>query len=353
MKIDFSILISLSDFEIKDDIMSKNYHPYKNTNGIFLMLMHAFATSMLYVIIKYITEFISSNQVVFFYKSLVLLAVIPWVLYDGIRCIKTKKLKLHLLRGVVSTLAALLFFYGLSKVDVASATALNKMEPVLLMVIGAIFFNEKLSRVRISTVILSCIGMLFVVYPIIAMNEYGLDFPWLYGKSTLNHNYLIILAAVFLWTLNSSIVKTLGKTESNRTQLFYVSLFSVLISMPTAVFKWDVQSVVGVDILWISEMNPFSELNSYLVGLLICAAMLHFMHVACYFQSLKIAEMSVVIPFDYTRLVFGGLLGYCFFGNVPSLSSTIGYCLILGSGIYLLSIEARNKRKLATIVHGA
>jgi drug/metabolite transporter (DMT)-like permease len=330
--------------------MPKN-QPYKNTNGIFLMLIHAFATSMLYVIIKYLTEFISSNQVVFLYKFLVLAVVIPWVLYDGISCVKTKKLKLHIVRGFISTVAALLFFYGLSKVDVASATALNKMEPVLLMIIGAFYFNEKLSAVKVSTIILSCIGMLFVVYPMVEVTATGLAIPWLDGSQApqFNYNYFIILVAVFLWTANSSIVKTLGKTESNRTQLFYVSLISVLVSFPTALFHWEIQTIAGFDILWISEMNPFSALTTPIIGLLICAGMLHFMHVACYFQSLKIAEMSVVVPFDYTRLVFAGLLGYCFFGNVPSLSSNIGYCLILGSGIYLLSIEARNKRKAAAL----
>lgn len=334
--------------------MSSKNHLYKNTNGIFLMLVNAFATSMLYVIIKYLTESITSNQVVFFYKFLVLAVVIPWVLYDGIGCIKTRKLKLHLVRGFVSTLAALLFFYGLSKVSVASATALNKMEPVLLMIIGALYFNEKLSKVRITTVILSCIGMLFVVYPIIELTDTGLKLPFLNGNEApeFNYNYLIILAAVFLWTINSSIVKTLGKTESNRTQLFYVSLISVLVSFPAAIFSWETQTIGGVEILWINDINPFTTLTPQLTGLLICAAMLHFMHVACYFQSLKIAEMSVVVPFDYTRLVFGGILGYCFFGTIPNFSSNIGYCLILGSGIYLLSAEARHKKKLAKLVHG-
>jgi drug/metabolite transporter (DMT)-like permease len=329
-------------------------HIYKNTNGIFLMLVNAFATSMLYVLIKYLTESISSNQVVFFYKFLVLLIIAPWILYDGLKCVKTKRLKLHLLRGVVSTLAGLLFFYGLSKVDVASATALNKMEPVLLMVIGALYFNEKLSRTRIATIILSCVGMLFVVYPIISFDEMGFHLPWL-GKEVpvINYNYLIILCAVILWTLNSSIVKELGKTESNRTQLFYVSLIAVLVSFPAAIFSWEVQKIANLEILWINGVNPFVNLTGPIIGLLICAAMLHFMHVACYFQSLKIAEMSVVVPFDYTRLVFGGLLGFCFFGNIPNLSSNIGYALILGSGIYLLSAESRYKRKLAAIVHGA
>lgn len=321
---------------------------YKNTNGIVLMLINAFATSMLYVIAKYLTEFLTSNQVVFIYKSLVLVGIIPWILYDGISCVKTKKLKLHLLRGLVSTLGALFFFYGMSKVDIASATALNKMEPVLLMIISAIFFKEKLSNAKILTIILSCVGMLFVVYPFITLTDAGISFPFfdkdIKGEE-FNYNYLIVLLGVLLWTANSSVIKILGRTESNRTQLFYVSLISVIVSMPTALFQWDHQIFAGMNILWINGMNSFSNINSQIVGFLLCLGMLHFMHVACYFQSLKIAEMSAVAPFDYSKLVFGGVLGYCFFNNAPTVSAYIGYALIIGSGIYLLKIEARDKKR--------
>ena len=287
---------------------------YRNTNGIVLMLINAFATSMLYVIIKYLSEFITSNQVVFIYKSLVLVGIVPWILYDGLSCIKTKKLKLHLIRGVVSTLGALFFFYGLSRVSIASATALNKMEPILLMILSAVYFKEKLSAVKISTIIISCLGMLFVVYPFITVADTGFEFPWFGdGESTeFNYNYLSILAGVLLWTANSSVIKVLGKTESNRTQLFYVSVVSVLVAMPAAVFQCNIQSVFGVSIPWVSGFNTFASLTAPSIGFLLCLGMLHFMHVACYFQSLKIAEMSVVAPFDYSKLVFGGVLGYCF-----------------------------------------
>lgn len=321
---------------------------YKNTNGIVLMLINSFATSMLYVIAKYLTEFISSNQVVFIYKSLVLIGILPWILYDGIACIRTKKLKLHLLRGLVSTLGALFFFYGMSKVDIASATALNKMEPVLLMIISAIFFKEKLSNAKISTAALSCLGMLFVVFPFITLTDTGINFSFLDNNiisQGFNYNYLIVLLGVALWTANSSVIKILGRTESNRTQLFYVSLVSVLVSMPTAIFQWNYQSFGDMNILWINGMNSFANINSQTVGFLLCLGMLHFTHVACYFQSLKIAEMSAVAPFDYSRLVFGGLLGYCFFGNTPTISAYVGYALIIISGVYLLKIEAKDRQK--------
>jgi drug/metabolite transporter (DMT)-like permease len=320
---------------------------YKNINGIIFMLLNSVSISILYAINKYLTQFISSNQIVFLYKLAVLIAIIPWILHGGIECIKTKKIKLHLLRGFVSTVGALLFFYGMSKVDIASATAINKMEPVLLMLIGALYFKETLSRAKIIAVLVSCFGMLFVVYPMITLHEGSLIIPLLnkdHIAPEFNYNYLIVIAAVLLWTLNSSVVKTLGKTESNRTQLFYVSLISVLVAMPAALFKWEMHSTWGIP--FIAEYNSFDHFQSYYMILILLMGALHFLHVSFYFLSLKVGEMSVVVPFDYSRLVFGGLMGWLLFGVTPSLSSYIGYMFILVSGIYLLNEENKRKKLL-------
>lgn len=314
----------------------------RNINGIFLMLVNTFATSMLYIVVKFLTGFITPQQVVFFYKSLVLIGIIPWILYDGFSCIKTKKLKLHLMRGFFSTIGALLFFYGLSSVDIASATALNKMEPIFLLVISALFFKEKLSNSKIYTAIFSFIGMLFVLFPIVTIdNNWEVSFSILNSNSEykFNYNYLVILIAVICWTVNSSLVKSLGKTESNRTQLFYISVISVLISMPAAVFQWEALNFLGLDVPMVKDFASFDGMSLKVAGILLCLAMLHFMHVSCYFQSLKVAEMSVVVPFDYTRMVFAGILGYCFFEDVPNFSKLIGYALILSSGIYLMKTQ--------------
>ena len=325
--------------------MSEPRTQYQNIYGIGFMLANSVALSMLYGMMKYLTEFVSSNQAVFLYKLIVLIGIIPWVLKDGINCVKTEKLKLHLLRGVVSVLGALLFFHGLSKVDIASAVALNKMEPVLLMIIGALYFKEKLTSAKVYSVLISCVGMLFVMYPIITLSDGQLDFPLFNMKEapSLNSNYLIIIGAVLLWTVNSSVIKALGKTESNRTQLFYVSIISVLVSMPTALFKWDIQSIGSINIPWISEILSFGDFNMKFILLLAIVAFLHFSHVACYFLSFKVGEMSTVVPFDYTRLVFSGIIGYYFFDSAPSFSSYIGYFLILASGVYLLRVEAKAK----------
>ena len=321
----------------------------QNMSGICFMLVNSLSMSLLYVVNKYLMGFLDSNLVVFAYKFAVLLGILPWILHGGIDCIRTKKIKLHLLRGILSTVGALLFFHGLSKVDVASATALNKMEPVLLMLVSLFYFKEKLSGTKISATIMSCIGMLFVIYPLVTYTNTGLHIPLLGDGSEapeFNYNYLIVLGGVLFWTANSSVVKALGKTESNRTQLFYISVFSVIVSLPTALFKWEWIDAAGMNILWITDTISFMNFKMEYLGFIALGALFHFIHMASYFQSLKIAEMSVVIPFDYSRLIFGGALGYYFFNNVPSFSSCIGYVLILISGIFLLRAEAKIRKKI-------
>jgi len=315
------------------------------------MLIHSLALPMLYVINKYVMKFIHSNQVVFLYKSAVLVGILPWVLYGGLDCIRTKRLKLHLLRGVVSTVGGLMFMYGLNHVDVASSTAMNKMEPILVMLVATLYFKEQLSLAKIVTIALSFVGMLLTAYQFIGWDG-GLYFPWMdsaHSSPPFNYHYLILFGAVLLWTANSSIIKALGTTESNRTQLFYISVISVLVSMPAALCTWSWNTVGGVTIPWVTSVQSIEDigLTSQLVELILLSALMHFLHVVCYFQSLKVAEMSVVIPFDYSRLIFGAILGYYFFGDVPTFSAYVGYTLILTSGLYLLRQTSAGYKKKA------
>lgn len=50
------------------------------------------------------------------------------------------------------------------------------------------------------------------------------------------------------------------------------------------------------------------------------------------------ASAAQISPFNYTVVVFSGLLGWMFFGNIPDLVSLFGTLLICAGGI--LSIRA-------------
>jgi S-adenosylmethionine uptake transporter len=150
--------------------------------------------------------------------------------------------------------------------------------------------------------------------------------------------------------MNSVTVKILGKTEKSKTQMFYLMLFACLWVAPFVFIQWDPISVFG----FMLDINPtkiigFSGLKigfqevKYLLFMALC----YFVHGVAYFKALK-RELSIVITFRYTKLLFSGVLGYVFFNEIPEKASYVGYILIILSGLVLLGTEinkVRTRRK--------
>jgi drug/metabolite transporter (DMT)-like permease len=61
----------------------------------------------------------------------------------------------------------------------------------------------------------------------------------------------------------------------------------------------------------------------------------------CINRALKLAPASVVVPYQYTTIVWAILLGYIFFGDIPGHAVLIGAAVIIAAGIYIFVREAR------------
>lgn len=293
---------------------SKKY----NTNlGIALMIIHGLALSLLYVVVKNLTQVISSAQVAFLYKLSVFVIMLPWCIKDGLlNTLRTKKLHLHIARAAFSLAGTRFFYESMKYMSIADATAMTYIEHVIILLIGIVYFKESLTHGKVVVTACGLIGVFIISKPSAG------------AALNLTGNMYIFAALVF-WALNNIVIKILGKTEKTQTQLFYSSLIGSMIAAPMIYGK----SWSGI------EMPHFK----YILSL----AILHAIHVIAFFRALKLAEISAVIPFDYTRIVFSGILGYYCFAEQPSSQSIIGYMLIVGGGIYMIMSESRYKRKVA------
>jgi drug/metabolite transporter (DMT)-like permease len=75
--------------------------------------------------------------------------------------------------------------------------------------------------------------------------------------------------------------------------------------------------------------------GALLVLLGVVATFAHF----CINRALKLAAASAVVPYQYTTIVWAVLLGYLFFGDVPSWHMVAGAAIIIGAGIYIFLRE--------------
>lgn len=318
----------------------------KNIIGILFMLLNALAISIIYAVSKELTKEISSSLVVFLYKFSILICILPWCFKDGISSMKTNRIWLHASRGFLSVSGSLSLYYAIKHIELVDITAIGYIEQVVLVIIGIIYFKEEATVAKVVGIALSFAGAILVVNP--SLIEFGSDSS-VKLFSNINPYYIFVFMSIGFWASNCTVIKVLGKTEKTKVQLFYVLLFSSMIAFPLAFMKWHTFANIGVvQLRYPNEFIPFADSGLKLVHIQYIAmlAVGYFVHSIAFFKALKYADLSTVIPFDYSRLVFAGILGLLLFGETPEMGSYVGYTLIVMSGIYLIRSEAKRRKRM-------
>lgn len=317
---------------------------HNNFLGISCILFDTLSVATLYAIVKFVTKDIASNHIVFLYKTSVFLLALPWMLHKGgIENIKTKYFKIHLLRAFFSVGGSLCFMYGLQFVRLIDATVLQNVEQVLLVAIGLLFFNERVTKTKLMAILFSALGVLVVVRP-------DLFSPGGLKNFEFNKGYFFVIASIILWVCNNVTIKKLGVKSNSKNQMFYLLLFSVLFTYPVAFIDWGMVKTSLGEIWAPTRIISFSEIGLQWkhIAFVLAMAVCYFSHSLSLFNALKFGELSVVMPFVYFKMVWAGIYGFVIFGTSPRPVSWIGYALIISSGFALMHREVLRKKKVSS-----
>jgi drug/metabolite transporter (DMT)-like permease len=77
------------------------------------------------------------------------------------------------------------------------------------------------------------------------------------------------------------------------------------------------------------------------LGLFAAAGCISVAALLCMNRSLKLAPASVVVPYQYSMIIWAVMFGYFVFGDVPSLATIAGAAVIIGAGIYIFLREQK------------
>jgi drug/metabolite transporter (DMT)-like permease len=130
---------------------------------------------------------------------------------------------------------------------------------------------------------------------------------------------LIALLAGLFSALALVATNRLAETEPPVRILIYNFGFSTLLLVPVCIWAW--KPLAGKDRLLLLGVGLFYALTQYLI-----------------IRAYRYASATELSPFNYTVVVFSGILGWWLFGNVPDAVAVLGTLLICAGGI--LSIEA-------------
>lgn len=275
----------------------------------FYALSAAILAASFTLTIRFATEELHPYQAVFLRFLFGLLMIAPVVMRGGFAPLRTKRLPLLGLRGILSASEMCLWFLAVLYLPLAEATTLNFTVPLFGTILAALILRETIRIHRWLAVFVGFIGVGLIIQP---------------GTAAMQPASLLPIAAAICMASAGLITKRLVATESTTALLFYLMLITTPVSLIPALFVWQTPS-------W------------HVLGLMaLAAAMMNLMQV-CNVKALQLADYSFFVGFSYLRLPIIAILGLILFGEVPDIWILPGGALIIAAAVYV----ALRERKIA------
>ncbi len=219
---------------------------------------------------------------------------------------RTKRPLAHLGRGVIGLTTMVTAFAALTFLPLAESATIGFVAPLFSVVLSALILKEPVGRYRWSAVALGFVGVLIVMRPS------GSDLPPV--------GLALALAAALGVAGVTITIRTIGRTESTPTTVLWFTLFSM--------------AATGV---LLPFFGAFHDARTW--AILVALGLFGGMGQLFLTSSLRFAPVPVVVPFDYTQLLWAVLLGWLLWETQPPASTWAGAAVIVASGLYTIYRE--------------
>lgn len=275
--------------------------------GIALMLVGIFLFALNDALGKWLVATYSVGQVLLI-RSLAALAVLaPFAVREGAGAfVRAPRPGLQMLRAVFATGEVALFYWALTSLPLADVMTYYLAGPIYVTAMAATLLREPVGWRRWTAVIVGFCGVIVALRP---------------SATSLSVPALVALAGSLSFSL-LMICTRLVRGTSDVVLVSWQTLGALVFGAVVAPFTWTPMSAPDLGLL-------------LLLGLVAMGAHM------CINRSLIVAPPSVVVPYQYTTIVWAILLGYWFFGDVPQPAMLIGCAVIIAAGIYIFMRERR------------
>ena len=287
-------------------------HQHVPQSAILLVASSVLCFAILDAAVKYLTQRHTAPVLVWARLGVQTIAMMIWLLPKmGTALVRTSRLRLHLVRGLLLPCSSLCFFTSLKYLPLAEATAINYATPVLVVVLAVVFLHERMTRARIALVVAGVAGMLLIVRP---------------GSAMFQGAAVFSLFAAMFYGCFTILTRKLA-SEDWRVLLFYPAAIGTL--MTSLMLPW---FGFGADTPWTD------------VALIIAGGLLGTFGHSLFIRAFQQAPASALTPFTYIHLVWATIVGWIVFGTFPDAWTLAGMAVIASSGLLCVVHERRRAR---------
>lgn len=272
--------------------------------AIGLRLAAMFSITIMFALVKVLSERgVHLAESLFYRQALALPLVFAWIACtQGANAIRTRRIGVHVSRTALGLIGMALNFSSYILLPMTEATTIGFTMPIFGTILSALLLREMTGIHRWSAVILGFVGVLIMVRP-------DADHFPLAGVA-------VALSAAIVTAVIAIMLRELGRTEGAAVTVFWFTL----LSMPP----------LGLGMLFYAQ--PHDGMTWALLALM---GALGGIAQLCLTGALRWAPVSVVLPMDYSAILWATAFGWLIWNTWPLPTTFLGGALIVASGLYI------------------
>jgi drug/metabolite transporter (DMT)-like permease len=282
--------------------------------GIGLMLLSIFMFSFGDALGKFMVATYSVGQLLWLRACAALLVLAPMMWRHRADFMRLERPWLQLLRVTLSTLEVAAFFLATVYLPLADVITYYLACPIFVTALSAVLLRERVGWRRWTAILIGFCGVLIALRP---------------STETVSWPAMIALGGSLSFAFLMLITRSLRATPDivlASSQFMGTFTLGALMSP----FGWVTPSL--------GSLGLFAAAGCISVGALLCVN-----------RSLKLAPASVVVPYQYSMIVWAVAFGYVVFGDVPEPATIVGAAIIIGAGFYIFLREQKLGREETTV----
>ncbi|WP_182085558.1 DMT family transporter [Aureimonas sp. ME7] len=275
--------------------------------GVGFMVFGCFMFSVNDAMGKWLVGTYAVGQLILLRSVAAMMVLGPFVWSKGgVRTLRSGQPWLHALRASGSAAETGFFYWALVHLPLANVMTFYLAGPIYVTALSALILKEPVGRIRWAAVLVGFSGVLIALGP---------------DLTTAGWPALIAVAGSFAYAVLMILTRHLA-SAGEVTLIGWQTVAALVLGLILAPMHWVPPAASDLGFM-------------FLLGVVAMAA-----H-ACVNRALVIAPASVVVPYQYTLIVWALLFGVMIFDEVPRPSMLVGAAIITASGVFIFLREQR------------
>lgn len=280
--------------------------------ALLLMAMAAFVT-MDGLAKSLVGQGLSPELIVLWRYALVAVVLLPVIVrLRGRHPFRTSRRMLHIVRGLLLLVSAVLFIYAVRVLPLETSTAISFMSPLYVTALSIPFLGEKVGIRRWLAVLIGLAGVLTIIR------------PW---ADSFHPAMLLPVLSSFCWACGLIITRAMRGAEPPFTILVWSTVSGLVAILPLGLIDWQMPD--GMQLAQLAAVAACHLVGQYLT-----------------IRAFMLASASILAPFSYSTIIWATLIGAVFFHSLPDLPTIAGTAILFAAGLYVWHRERMLTRKI-------